>query len=295
VENVFMSKDRNIIWMIVPALTLIAILMFYPVIQSFMMSFTKQMLYELEEKWCGLENYIKLLKDPSFWRSFKITLIWTFGTVFLQTILGVGSALLLYKSFSGRGIVRAFTLLPFFTPGVSIYLVWRWMYNDISGIFNHIFMTLGIIKQPILWLATPRLALISVIIMATWRYFPFVMINVLARLQSISSSLFDAAKVDGANSWQIFWNITLPQIRGVLLIVVFLRAIWMSQKFEEIFVVTGGGPAGSTTSLALLSYEQAFGAMRLGYASAVNVVIFIILIIMATIYITTFKPAKQTV
>ncbi|NLJ38669.1 MAG: sugar ABC transporter permease [Candidatus Atribacteria bacterium] len=290
-----MSKDRNIIWMIVPALTLIAILMFYPVIQSFMMSFTKQMLYELEGKWCGLENYIKLLKDPSFWRSFKITLIWTFGTVFLQTILGVGSALLLYKSFSGRGIVRAFTLLPFFTPGVSIYLVWRWMYNDISGIFNHIFMTLGIIKQPILWLATPRLALISVIIMATWRYFPFVMINVLARLESISSSLFDAAKVDGANSWQIFWNITLPQIRGVLLIVVFLRAIWMSQKFEEIFVVTGGGPAGSTTSLALLSYEQAFGAMRLGYASAVNVVIFIILIIMATIYITAFKPAKQTV
>jgi len=281
--------------MIVPALTLIAILMFYPVIQSFVMSFTKQMLYELEGKWCGLENYIKLLKDPSFWQSFKITLIWTFGTVVLQTILGVGSALLLYKSFSGRGIVRAFTLLPFFTPGVSIYLVWRWMYNDISGIFNHILMTLGIIKEPILWLATPRLAIISVILMATWRYFPFVMINVLARLESISQSLFDAAKVDGANSWQIFWNVTLPQIRGVLLIVVFLRAIWMSQKFEEIFVVTGGGPAGSTTSLALLSYEQAFGAMRLGYASAVNVVIFIILIIMATIYITTFKPTKQTV
>jgi len=281
--------------MIVPALTLIAILMFYPVIQSFVMSFTKQMLYELEGKWCGLENYIKLLKDPSFWQSFKITLIWTFGTVVLQTILGVGSALLLYKSFSGRGIVRAFTLLPFFTPGVSIYLVWRWMYNDISGIFNHILMTLGIIKQPILWLATPRLAIISVILMATWRYFPFVMINVLARLESISKSLFDAAKVDGANSWQIFWNVTLPQIRGVLLIVVFLRAIWMSQKFEEIFVVTGGGPAGSTTTLALLSYEQAFGAMRLGYASAVNVVIFIILIIMATIYITTFKPTKQTV
>ena len=281
--------------MIVPALTLIAILMFYPVIQSFVMSFTKQMLYELEGKWCGLENYIKLLKDPSFWQSFKITLIWTFGTVVLQTILGVGSALLLYKSFSGRGIVRAFALLPFFTPGVSIYLVWRWMYNDISGIFNHILMTLGIIKQPILWLATPRLAIISVILMATWRYFPFVMINVLARLESISKSLFDAAKVDGANSWQIFWNVTLPQIRGVLLIVVFLRAIWMSQKFEEIFVVTGGGPAGSTTTLALLSYEQAFGAMRLGYASAVNVVIFIILIIMATIYITTFKPTKQTV
>ena len=281
--------------MIVPALTLIAILMFYPVIQSFVMSFTKQMLYELEGKWCGLENYIKLLKDPSFWQSFKITLIWTLGTVVLQTILGVGSALLLYKSFSGRGIVRAFTLLPFFTPGVSIYLVWRWMYNDISGIFNHILMTLGITKEPILWLATPRLAIISVILMATWRYFPFVMINVLARLESISKSLFDAAKVDGANSWQIFWNVTLPQIRGVLLIVVFLRAIWMSQKFEEIFVVTGGGPAGSTTSLALLSYEQAFGAMRLGYASAVNVVIFIILIIMATIYITTFKPTKQTV
>lgn len=290
-----MSKDRGIIWMIVPSLTLIAILMFYPVIQSFVMSFTKQMLYELEGKWCGLENYIKLLKDPSFWQSFKITLIWTLGTVVLQTILGVGSALLLYKSFSGRGIVRAFTLLPFFTPGVSIYLVWRWMYNDISGIFNHILMTLGITKEPILWLATPRLAIISVILMATWRYFPFVMINVLARLESISKSLFDAAKVDGANSWQIFWNVTLPQIRGVLLIVVFLRAIWMSQKFEEIFVVTGGGPAGSTTSLALLSYEQAFGAMRLGYASAVNVVIFIILIIMATIYITTFKPTKQTV
>lgn len=169
------------------------------------------------------------------------------------------------------------------------------MYNDISGIFNHILMASGIIGKPILWLATPKLALFSVIIMATWRYFPFVMINILARLESIPESLFDAAKVDGANSWQIFWNVTIPQIREVLLIVVFLRVIWMSQKFEELFVVTGGGPAGSTTTLALLSYEQAFGAMRLGYASAINVIIFVILVIMAAIYITVFKPTEQTV
>lgn len=290
-----MSKDKDIILMIIPALVLIAVLMLYPVVQCFIMSFTEQMLYELEGKWVGLKNYVKLLKDPEFWQSFKITIVWTFGTVIFQTILGVGSALLLYKKFFGRGLVRAFTLLPFFTPGVSIYLVWRWMYNDISGIFNHILMASGIIGKPILWLATPKLALFSVIIMATWRYFPFVMINILARLESIPESLFDAAKVDGANSWQIFWNVTIPQIREVLLIVVFLRVIWMSQKFEELFVVTGGGPAGSTTTLALLSYEQAFGAMRLGYASAINVIIFVILVIMAAIYITVFKPTEQTV
>ncbi|HHY01105.1 MAG TPA: sugar ABC transporter permease [Methanothermobacter sp.] len=290
-----MSKDKDIILMIIPALVLIAVLMLYPVVQCFIMSFTEQMLYELEGKWVGLKNYAKLLKDPEFWQSFKITIVWTFGTVIFQTILGVGSALLLYKKFFGRGLVRAFTLLPFFTPGVSIYLVWRWMYNDISGIFNHILMASGIIEKPILWLATPKLALFSVIIMATWRYFPFVMINILARLESIPESLFDAAKVDGANSWQIFWNVTIPQIREVLLIVVFLRVIWMSQKFEELFVVTGGGPAGSTTTLALLSYEQAFGAMRLGYASAINVIIFVILVIMAAIYITVFKPTEQTV
>ncbi|HPT76675.1 MAG TPA: sugar ABC transporter permease [Defluviitaleaceae bacterium] len=290
-----MSKDKDIILMIIPALVLIAVLMLYPVVQCFIMSFTEQMLYELEGKWVGLKNYAKLLKDPEFWQSFKITIVWTFGTVIFQTILGVGSALLLYKKFFGRGLVRAFTLLPFFTPGVSIYLVWRWMYNDISGIFNHILMASGIIGKPILWLATPKLALFSVIIMATWRYFPFVMINILARLESIPESLFDAAKVDGANSWQIFWNVTIPQIREVLLIVVFLRVIWMSQKFEELFVVTGGGPAGSTTTLALLSYEQAFGAMRLGYASAINVIIFVILVIMAAIYITVFKPTEQTV
>ena len=289
-----MSKDKDIILMIIPALVLIAVLMLYPVVQCFIMSFTEQMLYELEGKWVGLKNYAKLLKDPEFWQSFKITIVWTFGTVIFQTILGVGSALLLYKKFFGRGLVRAFTLLPFFTPGVSIYLVWRWMYNDISGIFNHILMASGIIEKPILWLATPKLALFSVIIMATWRYFPFVMINILARLESIPESLFDAAKVDGANSWQIFWNVTIPQIREVLLIVVFLRVIWMSQKFEELFVVTGG-PAGSTTTLALLSYEQAFGAMRLGYASAINVIIFVILVIMAAIYITVFKPTEQTV
>lgn len=235
-----MSKDKDIILMIIPALVLIAVLMLYPVVQCFIMSFTEQMLYELEGKWVGLKNYVKLLKDPEFWQSFKITIVWTFGTVIFQTILGVGSALLLYKKFFGRGLVRAFTLLPFFTPGVSIYLVWRWMYNDISGIFNHILMASGIIGKPILWLATPKLALFSVIIMATWRYFPFVMINILARLESIPESLFDAAKVDGANSWQIFWNVTIPQIREVLLIVVFLRVIWMSQKFEELFVVTGG-------------------------------------------------------
>lgn len=276
-----------------PALLLVAIFSVYPVIYSITLSFQRFDFYKLTGKWIGFANYIQLFKNPELANAFKNGLIWSFGSLAAQIVLGVTLALILNLNFFGRGFVRAMVILPFFLPGVSMSLTWRWMYYDLNGIINYILQKVGIIKDPILWLSSTKTAMLAVIFVAVWRYTPFVVINVLARLSTISKNLYEAARIDGAGSIQCFFNITLPQLRGVILIVVMLRGIWMFNKFQEIHIITGGGPLGATTTLPILAYDAAFGMMRIGEGSAINTFIFLILSVTACIYLYTFKPAKE--
>jgi len=281
------------ILMLVPCIFCIFLVMLYPVVLSLKMSFYKQTLTGLSARFIGFSNYIYLLHSRKFISAFFRGFVWVGGTLTFQTLVGLGAALLLNQKFIGRGFARGCVLLPFFLPGVSIYLVWRWMYNDMYGVINQILLDLRLIGEPIQWLSSTSLAMWALIFMAGWIYFPFVTINVLARLQTIAPQLYEAAEIDGANLWARFVHITLPQVRGVLLVVILLRALWMFNKFNEIWIVTAGGPAGSTTTLPILAFKEAFKVQRLGRASAITTILFILVLAIATIYIVVFQPAKE--
>jgi len=281
------------ILMLVPCIVLISALMLYPVAVSLKMSFYRETLTGLRTRFIGFSNYAYLWQDRKFIAAFLRGFIWVGGTLTFQTLLGLGAALLLNQKFIGRGFARGCVLLPFFLPGVSIYLVWRWMYNDLYGVINQALLDLHLIQEPVLWLSSIDLALWALIFMAGWIYFPFVTINILARLQTIEPQLYEAARIDGASFWKCFVHITLPQVRSVLLVVILLRALWMFNKFNEIWIVTAGGPAGSTTTLPILAFKEAFKVQRLGRASAITTTLFILVLAVATIYLVTFKPAKE--
>jgi len=274
------------IYLLLPALVLLAILIVYPLINSIIISFHSQLIYEQKGKFVGLQNYIDFLKDKEFWHSFLLSIEWTLANVVGQVVLGVIMSLFLNEQFKGRTIVRGLVLLPFFMPVVSIMLMWRWMLNDSYGIINYLFMSIGIIKEPISWLGSTQYAFPVVIFISIWRYFPFVIINVLAKLQTIPTELYEAARIDGANTFSEFWYVTLPQISDVLKIVVMLRIIFMFKKVDEIMMLTNGGPGSSTEVLPLFAYRNAFEAMQLGKGAASSIIVLIILMVLMAIYFT---------
>ena len=164
-------------------------------------------------------------------------------------------------------------------------LVWRWLFNDLYGILNHVAMGAGALDMPLDWLGSMPNAMISVILVGAWKYFPFVVIAVLARLQTIPDQLYEAARIDGAGPVARFFDITLPQLRTVLVVIVMLRAIWDFKEFDLIYLLTGGGPVTATQTLSLLVYKQAFGLNQMGLASAYAVVMMLIMLVFMIAYI----------
>jgi multiple sugar transport system permease protein len=277
--SILTKRDNRIgIAFLIPALLLLIILIVYPLVNAFFLSFHSQLIYELQGRFVGLQNYIRLFKSEAFWHSFKLTLLWVIVTVIGQVILGVTIALFLNEEFKGRGLARALILLPFFMPTVSVALMWKWVLNESYGIVNHLLLSLSIIDAPVPWLSSSSHAMISVLLIGIWRYFPFVVINVLARLQGIPIELYEAAKVDGANFWHELRYITLPEIKGVLSVVILLRVVFMAKKFDEILLLTNGGPGSSTQTLSFLAYDYAFNGMQLGRGAAVSVLLFIMML-----------------
>jgi len=240
----------------------------------------------------GLENYIWLFKNPDFWQALWHSILWAGSTVSLQIILGTAVALLLHQSYKGRSIARGLVLFPYMIPIVSVVLIWMLMYSALYGVINHFLLKLGLIDLPIAWLSSAKSAMVSVVLVGLWKFFPFVVITILARLQIIPLDLYEAAKIDGATTWDQFWDITLPQLRDILFIVVLLRTIWMFNNFDVIFLLTGGGPLRATMTLPVMVYEQAFETYMMGRGSTVAVLMFVLLIIIMTIYFKAFKQQE---
>lgn len=272
---------------------MLSILIIYPLINAIFLSFYSQLIYELKGNFIGLANYITRLQDKEFWDSLLLSIIWTVTSVSAQILLGVSIALLLNKNYKGRNFVRASVLLPFFIPTISITLMWRWLLNENYGIFNHILMLLNIIDKPISWLGDTRFALSTLIFIGIWRFTPFVVINILARLQTIPPELYEVAEIDGANQWQLFRYITLPEIKGVLLVVILLRGIFMFKKVDMFLILTGGGPGTSTQTLPVLVYKTAFGAMLLGKGAADAVLTFLITIGFILLYLMFIMKSQE--
>ncbi len=192
-----------------------------------------------------------------------------------------------------RSLARSLILFPYFVSTVVAVLVWRWLFNDLYGILNHTMMWAGILDMPLDWLGSMPNAMASVVLVGAWKYFPFVVIAVLARLQTIPEQLYEAATIDGAGAWGRFWDVTLPQLREVLIVVILLRAIWDFKEFDLIYLLTGGGPVIATQTLPLMVYKEAFGLNEMGRASAVAVAMMLVMLVFMLIYFRVLKSRGE--
>jgi multiple sugar transport system permease protein len=274
---------------IAPALILILALTLYPVAYSIWLSLLEKHSFFPQERFVGLENYLYLSKDPEFWTSLWLGVVYSIWTIVFQLILGVAAALLLNQSFVGRGLVRGIVLFPYMIPTIVAVILWKWLLNDMYGIVNYWLLALGIVRDPISWLGADHIML-STIIMSVWQFFPFVLLSILARLQTIPEALYEAAKVDGASAFRRFVHITLPQIRGILFVVILLRSIWMFTKFDTVWLMGEGAGAGRfIRTLPVYAYMRTMTYYQAGLGAALAVIMFAILVVCTVIYFGLFR------
>lgn len=271
--------------LIAPTVLIFSAVIVYPLVSAIYLSLFRVFTPTLESTWVGLSNYQTLLSEGTFWSALWATLIWTVGTLTLQIVLGVGMALVLHQNIWFRSLARSLILFPYFISTVVAVLVWKWVFNDLYGILNHLLIVSGLTSMPLDYLGTMPNAMISVILVGAWKYFPFVVIAVLARLQTIPDALYEAARIDGAGAIARFFDVTLPQLREVLVVIVMLRAIWDFKEFDLIFLLTGGGPVTATQTLPLVVYKQAFALNQMGMAAAFAVMMMAILLVFMLAYI----------
>ncbi|XWN33712.1 MAG: sugar ABC transporter permease [Devosia sp.] len=279
--------------LIAPTVLIFCAVIVYPLVSALYLSLFQIYTPTQEGSFVGLDNYQALLASGEFWRSLVNTLIWTLGTLTLQIVVGVAVALLLHQNLWFRSLARSLILFPYFVSTVVAVLVWRWLFNDLYGILNHFIMWTGFTDMPVDWLGSMPNAMVSVILVGAWKYFPFVVIAVLARLQTIPESLYEAARIDGAGPISRFFDVTLPQLRDVLAVIILLRAIWDFKEFDLIYLLTGGGPVISTQTLSLLVYKEAFALNQMGMASAYAVAMMLIMLIFMIIYIRQAKDRES--
>lgn len=240
-------------------------------------------------EWAGVENFKIILNDVYFWEALKHTIYIVIISVPISFVLALLIAVCLNKiRFSGN-ILRTGLLLPWMIAPALASTMWRWLYNDQFGILNYILYYFGIVKQPVLWLANPKIAINSIVICDVWQYTPFCMIILFAGLQDVPEELYDASKVDGANSFEIFRYITLPYLKSHITFVFLIRTVFTLRIFDFVFTLTKGGPARSTEVLTTYIYKLGFQFMKYDYSSAVSIILLLITIIAIFGYMIIFK------
>ena len=243
--------------------------------------------------WVGLGNYTQMLVDPDFWRATWLASVYAVGSTTLQILAGVAGALILHQRFAGCDFLRGVALFPYMIPTVIAVFVWRWLMNDLYGVIPYVLGTLRIPGMPEAWLTHGTIMWV-LIVLSVWTFFPFVLVNVLARLQTIPPELYDAARVDGASAARQFFHVTLPQLRNVLLIVLLLRGIWMFTKFDVPWLLGFGGGAGEAIrTLPVFTYQRSFTYYQAGMGAALSNIMLALLLMAVTIYFVAFPPAEE--
>ena len=223
----------------------------------------------------GLSNYQELLQDHEFLNSIWHTVYFTVLALAVQVVLGVGAALIFNREFAGRGIARTLFLFPMMATPVAVALVWRVMYDPSLGVLTYLFSFGG---PPVMWITDQNMVIPSLVIVDSWRNVPFVAIIVLAGLSVLPHEPYEAARIDGASSWQTFWSITLPLLRPAIVTAMLFRTIDTLKMFDIIFVITNGGPNNASETTNLFAYRTGFDYFQMGYVSAALVVLFLLVI-----------------
>ncbi|MDX3926299.1 MAG: sugar ABC transporter permease [Shinella sp.] len=244
-------------------------------------------------KFVGLSNYATIFGDGTFGPAFLRTLAWAIGGAVLQTVFAAGAALLLHQRFAGQHVARTWIMASWVVPTIVTTFLWRWMLNADYGVVNQLLLGAGLLDRPIDFLGSPTYAFATVVWINAWRWFPFLTLLILAALTRIAPEYYEAAKVEGATSWQLFTKVTLPFIQPVLYVVGLLGTLWSVNVFDIIWLTTKGGPIDTTTTLPISIYIRAFQQFKLGEASAMSVSLALFLLLFAVVYIR-FAPKGAT-
>jgi multiple sugar transport system permease protein len=260
-------------FLISPAVFLMLVLLAYPFVLAVWISLTDRVLGE-PGKFIWLGNFLKLLQDSLFLQTVWNSFVYTISTVFLKMLLGVILALLLNQDIPCRNLVRGLILMPWIVPTSLSVLTWLWMFDSLFSVVNYILLGAGLISKKVPWLGDPLWAMVSVIIVNTWRGLPFFAVSFLAGLMTIPRELYEAAEVDGALRFRQFWHITLPLLQPVIAVVVLFSTIWTFADFQIVYILTHGGPINATQIFATMAYDVALVAGRIGEGSAISLFLF---------------------
>jgi multiple sugar transport system permease protein len=270
--------------LMLPGLALLLAVVVYPLVASMVTAFFEQSLVRPGRAFVGVDNLTAVL-SADFWRLLRQTLTFSIAATIAPFLVGLGLALALHNRIRGRTVLRGLLLVPWLIPSVVVSFLWMWIFNANYGLANGLLNRLGLIDDPQAWLARPGTAMLAVIVAKTWASFPWIMVMLLAGLQTVPVELHEAAQTDGAGAVQRFRAVTLPHLRGIIGIVLLLEVIWNFQHFDLIFVMTGGGPAGATDTFATAVYKTAFQGFDLGRAGALGVIWMVLLMALVVVYL----------
>jgi ABC-type sugar transport system permease subunit len=281
-------REARLAWaLVLPAVGTILLIALFPLVWTVWESLH---LHDLRMPWLGrpfigLDNYVEAFGDPRFWSALGHTAFFALVSVSLELVLGLCLAVAMNRAFRGRGLVRAAVLIPWAIPTVVAGLVWRFMFEGDSGIVNALLVRVGVLDQPIVWFIRSATAWVPVILSDVWKTTPFVALLLLAGLQNIDASLYEAARIDGASTWRQFRHVTLPLLKPAILVALIFRTLDAFRVFDLIYALTGGGPGTSTEPIALYTFSALLQTLRFGYGSALSVIVFLITFGLALLYI----------
>ncbi len=275
-----------------PGLALLAGVVLYPLLAALVTAFFKQSLVLPGREFVGLDN-IRAVLDGNFWQLLRQTLVFTIGTTLAPFVIGFALALALNTRIRGVKVLRGLMLIPWLVPGVVVSFLWMWIFNANYGVANGLLEQIGLLSGPRAWLAEPGTAMAAVIIAKTWQSFPWMMVMLLAGLQTVPPELHEAAEMDGAGTVRRFRAITLPHLKGIVGLVLLLEFIWNFQHFDIIYVLTGGGPAGSTQTFATAVYDTAFKGYDLGRAGALGLLWMVLLMGLVVVYVRFSEKGEE--
>jgi len=274
-------------WLLLsPTILFIVLFNVYPTLRSFSYSlYNYQRAKPKAYGFIGLENYISIIHDPKFLTSLQVSLKWVFWQVSLQVVIGILMAVILNSKFKGRGVFRTICIAPWAISGVLTTMLWLLMYSDSIGFINGLLRAINRKSYTMAWLSNMDTVFKSVIIAGLWKGIPFYIINMLAALQGIPADIYEAARMDGANSWKMFWKITMPYLKGTIVFTTIMRCISEFQTVDMILTMTNGGPVNKTTTLQIYIYQKTITEGNYGYGAALAVCSFLILLVFSIFYL----------
>src|SRR5579859_201886 len=278
---------------VAPALLVMLLVIGYPFVYTIDLSFYDTPPSSPNWYFNGVNNYTQILSDPSFWAITLNTFYWSVGSTVLAFLVGMGAALVVHREFIGRGLVRGLLMIPYVISYVAAAYVWRWLYHSDYGLISGMLYDHYIIDAPINFLDSTSNVMPSLIVANVWKEFPFAMIMLLAGLQTVPQQLLNAARVDGANAWNRFWHVTIPSLRGVVIITSILLFVGNLNSFGLVWIMTGGGPANSSQIWITEVYTLAFQSLQYGRASAYSVILFIVMLALGYFYVRALTGSRN--